>query len=256
MCKKAMVIRLMAIMLLVAVCQVQAQEQTVHVGDEWEFTVAPYIWFAGMSGNVTINGTPSNGDTDFSEIADNLDVGMLGYFSARKGKWGGYVDSMYFEASRSGKSGPTNVTVKQDSTILEAGALYRAYEGYNQDYPIATDIYFGARFVDLDTTISSTGAADVTGRTDWVDPIIGATHLRDFSEKVTLTASGDVGGFGIGSDLTYSVRVLLGYRFNQYVNGWVGYRYLNIDYDEGYTANKMVYDVALSGPISGASFHF
>lgn len=86
--------------------------------------------------------------------------------------------------------------------------------------------------------------------------ISGATHLRDFSEKVVLRASGDVDGLGIGSDFTWSMCLLFGYRFNEHINGWIGYRYLDIDYDDGSGASEFNYDMAIHGPTSGASFHF
>ena len=234
----------------------QAQERTVHLEEGWEFTLAPYVWFAGIDGDVTVKGTTSEVDADFGDISDSLDAAALGYFEVRNGKWGAYTDVVYLDASRNGKVGAANIEVGATSTILEAGALYRAYEGHNQDYPVATDIFFGARYMNIEAALDFTGAGDVQEGKDWVDPIIGATHLRDFSEKVTLTAGGDVGGLGIGSDFTYSLRLLLGYRFTEHVNGWIGYRYLDIDDDDGSGANQFVYDVALHGPILGASIHF
>ncbi|UCC99467.1 MAG: hypothetical protein JSW66_06205 [Phycisphaerales bacterium] len=44
--------------------------------------------------------------------------------------------------------------------------------------------------------------------------------------------------------------------WGQVTNIWFGYRYLDIDYDTGSGATKLEYDVAMHGPILGASFHF
>ncbi len=102
MSKKAVGIRLMVMMMVFAVSQGQAQEQTVHVGDDWEFVVAPYLWMAGMIGDVTVKGTDSEVDAGFSDILDSLDAAFLGYIEARKGKWGFYTDASYLKLAGSG----------------------------------------------------------------------------------------------------------------------------------------------------------
>jgi len=250
------------VMLLVCVTALtgvptKAQERTSHV-DGWEYVVAPYLWMAGIDGDATVKGTKSSVDADFGDILDNLDVGAQGYFEIRKDKWGAYVDVMYLKVASDAKVGAADIDIELSTTMAGAGVLYRIYEGFAgaEGNPVATDIFVGGRYMNLDIDLDYAGVADVSGDEDWVDPIIGVTYSRDMSKKFLITTTADIGGFGIASDFTWSFSILGGYRLGRTANLWFGYRYLDIDYDTGSGAKKFEYDVAMHGPILGASFHF
>ncbi len=83
----------------------------------------------------------------------------------------------------------------------------------------------------------------VSKSNDWFDPYVGLRGRYQFAEKLYATARGDIGGFGIGSDLTWQIYGALGYEVSHTIFAEVGYRYLFIDYrDEG-----LIYDVATRG---------
>ena len=235
----------------------QAQERTSHV-DGWEFVVAPYLWMAGLDGDVTVKGTKSSVDADFGDIMDNLDTGALGYFEARNGKWGVYADLMYIKVAYDAKVGATSIDVESTTTMAEGGVLCRIFEGYSgaQGSPTGTDIFFGGRYINLDAELDFAAIPDVSSDRNWWDPLIGVAYSHDLSKDWLIKATADIGGFGIGSDLTWGFRLLGGYRLGKHANLWFGYRYLDIDYDEGSGANKFEYDVTMHGPVLGASFHF
>ena len=49
----------------------------------------------------------------------------------------------------------------------------------------------------------------------------------------------DFGGFGLGSDLTWNVRVGLGYNFSDTIGVKFGYHWMDIDYDhEGFPVRR------------------
>ena len=121
---------------------------------------------------------------------------------------------------------------------------------------MSTDLFFGGRYVYLESDIKFAAGGNVPGFQDWFDPIFGVTFNRDFTKKITVSTSGDFGGLGIGSDFTWSFEVMGGYRMSPHSNFSFGYRYLDIDYDNGAGASKFEFDVAINGPILGASFHF
>lgn len=62
----------------------------------------------------------------------------------------------------------------------------------------------------------------------------------------------DVGGFGVGSDLTWQLFGGVTYRFNQTVSAALGYRHLDVDYEK----DSFVWNVSFSGPVIGALFRF
>ena len=57
-------------------------------GTALEFTVAPYFLFPTMTGDVAINGIDMEVNVGPSEIFENLQFGLMGYFEVRRGSWG------------------------------------------------------------------------------------------------------------------------------------------------------------------------
>ena len=237
---------------------VQADGRTAHVGEGWDYVIAPYIWLMGADGDVSIGTTAAHGAPDFGDLVDSIEGGGMGYFSARKGKWGGYVDVTGIELSTPGAVGAVAATIDTTMGFVEVGVLYRVDESYwgADGDAVSTDFFFGGRYLSLESDIKLAGGGHVLGFQDWFDPICGATYNRDFTKKFTVSTSGDVGGIGIGSDFTWSFEVMGGYRVSPRSNLWFGYRYLNIDYDDGFGASRFTFDVAIYGPVLGASFHF
>jgi hypothetical protein len=57
--------------------------------DEWKFTLAPYLLFPRMDGKTAIQGHEIEVDVSAIDIFENLQFGGMGYFEARKARWGG-----------------------------------------------------------------------------------------------------------------------------------------------------------------------
>ncbi len=75
------------------------------------------------------------------------------------------------------------------------------------------------------------------------------------SERWGVRGEADIGGFGVGSDLTWNAQAVLTYGFT--VAGYeafaaAGYRALYWDYKDG----GFEWDVTMSGPILGAGVRF
>ncbi len=57
--------------------------------------------------------------------------------------------------------------------------------------------------------------------------------LHPLSERWTLGAYADYGGFGAGSDSTWQAMAGADYRFSDTASAKFGYRALSVDYDKG-----------------------
>jgi hypothetical protein len=91
---------------------------------------------------------------------------------------------------------------------------------------------------------------------DWVDPIVGAAFKTSIDDKWSFALQGDVGGFGVGSDLSWQAWVNFDWRFSRIGSLALGWRHLDWDYSEGKGAKKFTYDARMTGPVIGVSFHF
>ncbi len=104
----------------------------------------------------------------------------------------------------------------------------------------------------LDTGISNGLPTSVSDNKQWVDPIIGARAQYNFNDRWFVAGNADIGGFGVGSDLTWSIEAAVGYNFTHHVSAELGYRYLYTDFTDG----GFVYDMAQAGIYTGLNIKF
>jgi hypothetical protein len=68
----------------------------------------------------------------------------------------------------------------------------------------------GFRYSSMDIDLDLPGSLpDVDQRKDWIDPYVGMRWQWRMAEKWGLRMRGDIGGFGIGSDLTWNQIIFL-----------------------------------------------
>jgi hypothetical protein len=166
------------------------------------------------------------------------------------------------ETNTTGQGGETDVT--SELLITEFGAGYRlgTWPLSPLVHPsLAVDALAGGRYVFLESGLQLTGGplggrVDVERDVDWIEPFVGGRLTLAFSERMTFGVRGDVGGFGIGSDFTWNVVGTFQYHLSRTVALSVGYRALDIDYEQGSGVNQFQFDVLMHGPLLGAVFHF
>jgi len=86
------------------------------------------------------------------------------------------------------------------------------------------------------------GAVSLTE--DWTDPYFGLAGRYNLSKAFYLTGKADVGGFGVGSDVTVQAYGALGCHVTRSIYSELGFRYLYEDYD----SNGFLYKVSTYGP--------
>ena len=224
-------------------------------GDRWEFSIAPYMWFAGLDGTVGIGGNTADVDMDFGDIWDKLELGGMLVVEARKGRWGVVADGLYLRLSGDGRT-PTTAYGKAKVTVEEARVApmltYRVVEDSNA----SVDLMAGFQWMYVDSELKLNAgtlpAAKFSDSESWIDPMIGVRAKYRFNGPWWVMGRGDIGGFGVESDLTWMLQGVLGYDINESFSLMAGYRHLYVDY-----SNKgFVYDTSTSGFIVGLAWTF
>lgn len=252
---------LAALVLACCILPVQSLAQT-----NWEFSGSPYVWMASMDGDIEIGDRSADIDMGFTDILDVLDFSFLGHFEARKDRFGVFADLNYMKLSMDEEvvrtRGSLDVDMTVQSWVNELAGTYRltTWPGRVEHTDSFLDIVGGGRFWDMSITLDETlsiGGLEVdrerNAHTDWIDPFVGARAQLALTEHLAVNLRGDVGGFGLGeaSDFSWHAIGLLGWRFNDRVAAWGGYKALNIQ-REGNTD----LDVTMHGPIVGLSLTF
>jgi hypothetical protein len=93
---------------------------------------------------------------------------------------------------------------------------------------------------------------EVSDRHEWLDPYIGIRGRLNISSRFFAGARADVGGIGIGSDLTWQAFAGVGYKLTEHIDAELGWRHLVIDYEE----DDFAVDATLSGVTIGMAFRF
>jgi hypothetical protein len=254
------------ILIITAVAMVIPAAHGFAQENGWKFSVAPYAWLAAIDGHITADGSQSSVDVSFSDILDVLDFGGAVHIEAEKNKWGVFVDPTYMKISADEHVDPASVEIDAEMWLVEIGGVYGLGEwhvGSNKSRRLALDVLGGGRYWSLETEIDigipiAGITFDAKDTVNWIDPFIGFRIRTNLTEKLLFNVRGDVGGFDIGdsSHLTWNVLAAFGYGFTERTSLWLGYRALNVDYEEGSGADLFEFDVTMSGPIVGVYLRF
>jgi hypothetical protein len=229
--------------------------KTVETRSGWEFTVAPYFWAAGISGDVRQFGLPEvNIDADFGDILDNLDFAFMATAEARYDRYSIVGDVIYVKV---GADAHTRRGIFADSVGVTsetfAGLLGVGY-ALLEDQNGHLDVVGGLKVWSVETDISFNGGllagVEREDSATWLDAVVGLRGNYFFTPEIYAIGWGLVGGGG--ADVDWDVGIGLGYKFNDIISAVAGYRALGVDYEN----DGFVFDVVQQGPILGMSFKF
>ncbi len=246
----------LALTIAAAVILVAPQAAAQSSANEWQFAIAPYLWAAGMDGTLTIVDQEQDVDVPFSTIIDNLDLAFMGHFDMRNDRWvlGSdliFVDLEHSEDVSSEGHPLGTVTAGMDMTLFEVAGGYRVSP--------AVALLAGARWVDMGMNLRYAGEVvgeDGDASKSWIDPLIGVNVFAPLSEKWFLGLRGDVGGFGVGSEMTWQAYANVGFKASDLVSIILGYHALDIDYEGSDGRHYSGLDLLVSGPQLGVAFTF
>jgi len=224
-------------------------------GNGWWFRAAPYGWVTAINGDVGIGPLSAPVDISMSDTLDSLDMAAMGVFEAGYGRWSFGVDVIYGKTSQDIGGGGRffdSFRYEQKQWVITPMVAYRAIE--TDRYHM--DVFAGARIMILEADLTGrfVGGGQETRGTDtsWVDPIIGIRGQAELGDKFFFRYNGDIGGFGVSSDLTWQAFAGLGYHINEAVSVAVGYRGLGVDYSSGsFSLNTVTH-----GPVIGLEVTF
>lgn len=215
---------------------------------KWSLDVSLYGLAAAQEGDVTVMGRKANLDVDFDTIWDNLDKAAMGTVRIGYGKWSLVTDLVYMKLQASASSQHLAATVDYEQLLLSPAVAYQLSKN--------VELLAGVNYNRLHTDIRGTFGFNPSGTQDWVDPFVGTDVGLPITESLSFHTRADIGGFGVGSRLTYQAFPYMNWRFSKWVSLQAGYRWLYVDYKDGSGNQEFHYDVTTSGPQVGITGHF
>jgi len=226
-------------------------------GDNWFYQSYMAIWAISINGTVGKNETEADIDVGFDDIMDKADFAFGLNFEAGKGPWSIIFFGQYMklESDASTRNG-NDADVEADFGLIDVAFSYQLWETQFGDHEkLAIDGLVGFRwtYLKLQVDINEGPLAGFSRDrdVDWFDPYVGARARWYIDRHWEVEGSATIGGFGVGSDVTWSALVLGEYRFSQKFSAVFGYRAIGWDYDD-----QIIWDVTMHGPVLGISFRW
>jgi len=217
----------------------------------WEWNLTPYIWMTGMSGDISVLNQTVPLDVSFKDILKNLKMAAMIHTEAKNGKWSVMLDIVYAKLESSGEvqglMNESTITGTVKQTILELGAAYSFVEVNN----FTLDALFGVRYYDLKLELDFETINTIKKCFNFTDPYVGV-RLKNSWDKFGVGGRFDLGGFGIGSDISYKYNVYTEYKFSELFQLQFGYQGYTPDYKNG---KSFEYNVTSAGFVLGFNFN-
>lgn len=222
-------------------------------GDEWKQTVFVYGMGPAISGDAQIGNVAVNVDASISDVVDNLKFGAMAAYRIENDEWSIMGDITYMNLGQTKRAPRNNVRAYLDvEQITMMGTVGRRIT------PRLEGLFSLAYFdVSGDVELRVLQQRQTASRSaSWVDPLIGFNYNVPVGEKWSYGLRADIGGFGVGSDLSYHLLTAFKRQNTDMFSWYLGYRLLSYDYETGSGRNYQHYDLTQQGPLVGVAFSF
>jgi hypothetical protein len=233
-----------------------APAASVPGASEWEIRTALYGWAQSLDGDVGIGPVDTPVDIPFKDILEDLDIAFMAAIeitppspTGGESRWSVLADLNYAEISDTVSPlglGP-GIDFEQKQFLGNFLAVFQVWETPQADL----DLFAGARVNWIEASLGI-GRFGRSADKSWVDPLLGARFQADLGQDFFFRALGDIGGFGVSSDITWQGLAGFGYRVMDHGAILAGYRAIGTDYSDG----GFRYDVVSHGPVLGFEYRF
>lgn len=234
-----------------------AADEDSRESHEWRYRLTPYVWGAGLEGEVGKFGRRADVSKSFSDVLEGLDAGAMLVFEARRGRYGVFSDLLYVSLSESAKvPTPLGVDVAAQANVKATTFMFAGQYRATEDERGYVDLIAGARYwglrTDVNVSLGSVFSVDGSTAERWVDPVVGIKGTYHLGDRTYLTGWAMVGGFDVGSAFSSDLMVALGYKVTEQSALLLAYRRLEVDY----TSSDFTFDASLQGPALGWDYRF
>ncbi len=243
-------------------------------GDQWRFTLTPYLWLPNVDGTLNFSTPPGAGGSPSVEVGpnnylENLDFAIMLAGEARRGDWAIISDVIYLDFSDegsavksvSGPGGVVQVPVNTDTRTGLKGLVWQLAASHTvARSPMATlEVLGGFRYLGVEASVQWQLAGAIgllpqagshTNKEDMWDAIVGVRGRAKLGGGNWFVPYYLDAGSG-SSTLTWQGMTGIGYSF-RWGDALLAYRHLFYDQK----GDKLFQDFSFSGPALGASFRF
>lgn len=237
-------------------------------GDEWEFALSPlFLWGININGDATIGEATAPLELEFKDdILENLEAVLTVHFEARKGIWTFFTELQYVELDPTIEMAMGPIEVEADisfkNTMFELGAAYALSESDSTRWEVIGGGRYTDQEIDIDATLSTPlpppldeVSIDMGGGDDWWHAFLGARVSHSFNDKWSFIGRTDL-GYGGSDNKAINASFMFDYRFRDWGSAFIGYRYLQYDFDNDRSSDSYAFDAYQQGPLLGLTIYW
>lgn len=233
--------------------------------DDWHFVTRLGLWAISLDGTVDVRDTSSDFGMGFDDVLEDLNFAFMPAVEVYKGRWGLVFNGVFAQLegdedfSRTLPGGGRlegGADVTMDMYIADLGIAYRLFDIPLREHDETNMVLtvmpaVGVRYTYIDIEVNPDRFESRSIDQELWDPYVGGRLNLQISEQLAWRTEAEIGGFGVGSDLTWAAQTFLDWRLNQHLEVNIGYRAMYYDYEDG----DFELDLTMHGPWIGMSFH-
>ena len=224
----------------------------------WNFLLEPYLMFPNMEGEVGVADLPpAPVDEDPSDIFSHLQMGAMLYFEANNGTWMYSADLLYMDLESD--LTPNDIVSEGTAQMSQVGFELAVMRRLSSWFELGLSAVYNKIDADVDMTFDTvlgTNTRSIGMTEDWIDPTLVMRATFPYGGKWFGQFRGNIGGFGVGSDLFWQLQADIVYRHSDKWQFTLGYRFIDFDYDQGSGLDRFAYDMQNFGPVLKVGYRF
>ncbi|MDH3734680.1 MAG: hypothetical protein OEU54_14215 [Gemmatimonadota bacterium] len=197
------------------------------------YVIHPTLWFANVDGVIEFEDAGLEiGDSElYASFAGSVEVG--------KGRWRGIgtirTTNLAGSTEIDGPAIPPDFVGDYDFGLTVA-ELFASVEFGSFETNQALEFLAGFRAVwhNLDVAVEP---GTQVARENWLEPVVGARYYAEMGRSFWATVDGNIGAFGIGSQVAWEIAATLAWRITRRIDFTLATRYNQSEYrnsDTGY----------------------
>jgi hypothetical protein len=231
-----------------------AYTPAAHAADGWDWSVAPYAWFATITTDAGLDAVPPGGnpgDLQFDEVLNKLDGAFEVHVEGRGDHFGVLADFTYLGLQSDQDFTRFATESDLDTRLFDLAATWSP----DDDRANGFDVIAGMRYVDVDLSLQldpvnpAFPTTSVRASDTYTDFLLGARYTFPMSDKWSMILRAD-GSWG-DTEGTWSASATATRATGN--GAWLfGWRYMAGTIQP----NNTDIDLTMNGPVLGYAFKF
>ncbi|MCX6244159.1 MAG: hypothetical protein NTU98_05580 [Bacteroidetes bacterium] len=204
--------------------------------DKWNVSLTPFFWIPWSNGSITSSYISANFNKPAIDLLKNVEMAFMVNAELSKGKF--FISPTYIynrvsseQVVRTDKKGEDALVAAKQLTMNIAELITGVTLPVNKKFDL--EPYLGCRYNNFKVEVDAEGKLDsttVNETSDFWDPVMGLRANYFPHPRVPLSLRADVGGFGVGSYLSWTVAFNGGYSVSPQIDLLAGFNLYGFDY--------------------------